>query len=66
MCREASRPATAALAATVFPAPHSPEITPIACSEMHHDIRATASPCAACACNIPGAKSLEKGILEKP
>ena len=35
MCRDASKPATAALAATVFPEPHSPEITPIVCSEMH-------------------------------
>ena len=43
MCREASRPATAARAATVLPAPHSPLITPIACSLMHHAIRATAS-----------------------
>ena len=66
MCRDASRPATAARAATVFPAPHSPEITPIACSEMHHWIRATASACAPCACNIPGARSLPNGILVNP
>ena len=57
---------TAARAATVFPAPHSPEITPIACSAMHHEIRATASPWAPCACNIPGARSFPNGILENP
>ena len=66
MCRDASRLATAARAATVFPAPHSPLITPIACSEMHHWIRATASACAPCACSIPGAKSFPKGILLNP
>ena len=66
MCRDASNPATAARAATVFPAPHSPEITPIACSLMHHDMRATASACAPWACSIPGARSFPNGILENP
>ena len=66
MCREASKPATAARAATVFPAPHSPLITPIACSLMHHWILATAWACASWACSIPGARSFPNGILEKP
>ena len=66
MCREASRPATAARAATVLPAPHSPLITPIACSVMHHEIRATACLCALWACSIPGARSLPNGIRENP
>ena len=33
---------------------------------MHHDMRATASACAPCACSIPGAKSFPNGILENP
>jgi hypothetical protein len=66
VCLEASRPATAARAATVFPAPHSPLITPIACSLMHHDIRATASACAPVGCSIPGARSFPNGILLNP
>ena len=66
MYREASRLATAARAATVLPAPHSPVITPIACSQMHQEIRATASACAPCACSIPGARSFPNGILLNP
>ena len=55
-----------ARAATVLPAPHSPLITPIACSVMHHWIRATASACERWVCSIPGAKSFPNGILENP
>ena len=63
---DSSKPAPAARAATVFPAPHSPETARIACSQMHHWIRATACPCASWACNIPGARSFPNGILENP
>jgi hypothetical protein len=49
-----------------LPAPHSPLITPIACSLMHQEIRATASACARWPCSIPGARSLPNGIRENP
>ena len=66
MCREASRPATAARAATVFPAPHSPEITPIACSEMHHEIRATASRVRGVCVQHPGREVLPERHPREP
>jgi hypothetical protein len=43
MWREGSKAATAARAATVLPAPHSPVMTPMADSAMHQEMRATAS-----------------------
>lgn len=39
--------------ATVFPAPTSPVITPIACWSTHQDTRATASACPGWRCSIP-------------
>jgi hypothetical protein len=66
VCRDASRLATAARAATVLPAPHSPVMTPIWRSATHQPILATASRWAVWVCSIPGARSLPKGIRANP
>src|SRR5256714_11392725 len=61
-----SGPALAALAATVLPAPTSPQTTPSARSVMIQLILATASWWAAEANSIEGASSLVNGVRDSP
>lgn len=64
--RDASSADNAARAATVLPDPHSPVTTPIACSETHQAMRATASWWARCWLSAWGAMSRPKGIFVNP
>jgi hypothetical protein len=66
VCREASRPASTVRTETVFPAPTSPVMTPIARSVMHQVMRATASLWAAWRWSMPGARSRPKGMRVNP
>lgn len=51
---------------TVLPAPTSPVTTPIDRSEMHQEIRATASLWAWCRWSMPGLRFRPNGIRSKP
>src|ERR1700747_356559 len=66
VCLEGSRVARTVRTETVFPAPTSPVMTPIARSLMHQEMRATASLWEACRCSIPGARLRRKGIRRNP
>jgi hypothetical protein len=66
VCREASRPARTVRTETVFPAPTSPVITPMARSAMHQVMRAQASLWAAWRCSMPGARSRPNGMRVNP
>src|SRR5258708_35806128 len=65
-CRAGSRPATAARAATVLPAPTSPVITPSRVSVMQKLIRAVAWAWACRANRSPAAIALPNGVRASP
>src|SRR3974390_1809382 len=65
-CRVGSRPATAARAATVFPAPTSPVMTPSRVSAMQKLIRAVAWAWACRANRSPAAIALPNGVRASP